>query len=209
MDREIQRAFKKCPFCGDTIVIEAVKCRYCGEWVDGRTTSSALAKYSNAQPVRHFLLLSIITVSFYNFYWFYRTWRQLREQEKWDISPGWRLVGLFIPILNLYLTYNLFKNIRDFASAKDCERLYSLGWMLIVWILISALASLPAPYWLMSLLIVLPMGVVQNVLNIYWTKTQPNLAMRTSLSKEQIVLLILGAVFWILFIIGYSSPEYF
>lgn len=209
MEREIQRAFKKCPFCAETIVIEAVKCRYCGEWIDKRATSRALAKYSDAQPVWQYVLLSIFTFSLYDLHWFYRTWKQLRDQENWDISPSWRLVGTFVPILNLVLIYDLFKHIRDYADAENCDGLFSPGWMLIGWIFFNALVYLPDPYWLISYLSIWPIGVIQNVLNAYWSKKQPTLAIRNNLSSRQIILLILGGIGWTLFIMGYASPEYY
>jgi hypothetical protein len=41
--RRLIRPPKKCPFCGSMIPSEAVKCRHCGEFVDGRPVASQAA----------------------------------------------------------------------------------------------------------------------------------------------------------------------
>ncbi len=214
MEQEITPATKKCPFCAEEIAPEAVKCRYCGEWLDGRVVrltplESALQRFSNAQPVWHFVLLSLVTFSLYQIYWFYRNWKQLRLYEGWDISSGWRTVGLFVPILNIFLIYNQFQYIRDFARVSECGRLFSPGWITLGWIFFNALAYLDDPFWFLAFLSVWPLGLVQSVLNSYWKKKQPGLVVKTKLSGGQIALLVIGGIFWILVLIGVFTPDPF
>lgn len=41
---------KTCPFCAERIQDEAIKCRYCGEFLDGRTVSAASASSGYIVP---------------------------------------------------------------------------------------------------------------------------------------------------------------
>jgi len=209
MENENKSTIKRCPFCAEDIAFEAVKCKHCGEWIDGRDNSRAFTKYSNAQPVWHYVLLSIFTCGLYDIYWFYRTWRQLRDTGNWDISPGWRLVGLFIPLLNLFLLYGLFNRIHDNARVEGFIVSITPGWMLFGWICLNALINLPDPYWLLSFFSVVLIGTYQKTLNKHWGVRQPYLAIRANLSAGQIIILILGGIWWILYIYSLTLPDPF
>lgn len=164
-------------------------------------------KFSNAQPVWHFVFLSIVTFGIYDIYWFYRNWKYLKVHKSLDISPGWRTAGLFVPIYGIVLAYRQLRDIRDFSKEAGIDKTYSPGWILFGWLILSALGRLPDPFWLLSFLSVWPLAVVQGVLNSYWEKEQSELPARTKFSGGQIALLVIGGIMLILALIGTFIPE--
>ncbi len=207
MNQENQPLTKKCLFCAEEILADAVKCKYCGEWLNKQATQSAGQQFSNAQPVWHFVLLTIVTLRIYEIYWFYRNWKHLKFHKDLDISPGWRTAGLFVPIYGIVLAYRQLRDIRDFSKEAGVDKTYSPGWILFGWLILTTLWRLPAPFWLLFFLSVWPLAVVQGYLNSYWEKWQPELIERKKFSGGEIALLIIGGIFLILVLIGIFIPE--
>ena len=42
---EVQSLLKKCPFCSEAILMDAKKCRYCGEFLDPQLKTSVSGRY--------------------------------------------------------------------------------------------------------------------------------------------------------------------
>lgn len=168
---------------------------------------SALQQFSNAQSLWHFVLLCIVTFGAYELYWFYHNWKHLKLHKNLDISPGWRTIGLSVPILNIVLIYRQLRDIRDFAKEtgrdtySSLDTYFSPGWIAFTWIFLTALALLPGIFSLLGYLSIWPLAKVQGVLNSYWKKEQPELIERTKFSGRQIALLVIGGIVWILLLI--------
>lgn len=182
------------------------------EFTNEQTKATAASRaesvqFSNALPVWKFVLLTVLTFSVYEIIWFNRNWRQLKAHKNLDIRPGLRTAGLFVPIYGLVLIYRQLSDIREFSKGVGLEKLFSPGSILLFWIIFSAAWKAPDPYWLISNLSVLPLTVVQGVLNSYWKNEQTGLAVRQGFSGGQIALLVIGAIVWVLVLIGMFVPE--
>jgi len=164
-------------------------------------------QYSNAVPIWQMVALSIATFGIYQVYWFYKNWKQLKAHHNLDIKPGWRTAGLFVPIWGLVLTYRQFEDIMEYAGRSGIEKVFSPGWMLVQYIVLTALWRLPDPYWLLSLFSIAPLTMVQETLNEYWKKEQPQLAVKTGFTGGQIALLIIGGIFFLLALVGLFAGE--
>ncbi|MDO8728005.1 MAG: TIR domain-containing protein [Candidatus Methanoperedens sp.] len=233
ISQQNQFGTKKCTFCEKEILADAIKCKYCHQWLNKQTdlqTSSEqiptkkqdeinkipieklnpkdiidssrllIPGYSNAQPIWHLIILSILTFGLYQIYWFYRNWKHLKINNHLDISPGWRTAGLLVPIYGFVLAYRQLREIRDFSKEVGVDKTYSPEWIIIVWIIVTSFILLPNQY---SFIFVLSVGailMVQGVLNSYWKKEQPALIERTNFSGREIAIAVIGEIFWIILI---------
>ena len=65
VDSGLKRNMKKCPFCAEVIQYEAIKCRWCNEFLDGRTATPPSGTSPSPKKLQHStgaLLLALATV---------------------------------------------------------------------------------------------------------------------------------------------------
>ncbi len=139
---------KKCPFCAEDILSDAVKCKHCGEWLNKQTVDSSTEQkkqekqeqFSKVVPTGKFIFLSVITFGIYELVWFYRNWKLLKEEKKLNISPFWR--AWFAPLW----AGSIARYIQEFLKEKNISCGYSPTMIGISYFVISILWKLPDPY---------------------------------------------------------------
>jgi hypothetical protein len=195
----------KCPFCVTAIPDGAVQCKSCGAWLrpeDWPTANPGLYP----QPISRLIALSIATFGLYNIYWFYRSWRQVSECTGKRMSPGWRTVGLFVPILGLVFIYDLFDDMQKILALKGMRPTIRAGWLLLLLIGCTLCWRLSEPLDLLGLLAFLPLAIAQSDMNRLWVAIWPGTASE-GMSALEIVILIVGGVLIMLVALGSLLPE--
>lgn len=196
---------KKCPFCAEDILSDAVKCKHCGEWlkkqtVDSSTEQKKQKQFSKVVPTGKFILLSVITFGIYELVWFYRNWNLLKEDKGLKISPFWR--AFFAP----FFAGSIAGHLQKYLKEKDSPCDYSPGMIGLSYFIIFILWRLPDPYWLISFFTFIPMLPLVNAMNSYWQKEEKNLALK-NFNWWQIILIVLAIIWLILGIVGTFMPE--
>jgi len=230
---ENKLSMKMCSFCAEEILADAVKCKHCGEWLNrqsaGQRTHPVVQQYSNAQPIWNLILLSILSFGIYEIYWFYRNWKHLKVHKNLNINPGWRTVGLLVPIYGIILIYRQFKDIDELLLKAKCKKFFyelSPGGATLSYVffnfLSARISNLPMKYTQITptgllavmifeivffLIAVWVLVDVQKMLNEFWEKEQPHFAIRTKFTNKEIAILLIGGVFWTIFLIGIFIPE--
>jgi hypothetical protein len=105
------------------------------------------------------VVMSLATFSIYPVFWFFRNWlllRRLRGQQVW---PFWRAV--FSPLF----AYSLFTQVRDDARSVGVEPRWEAGFLALTYFLCGLTGRMSDPYWLLALLVVVPLVEVQGTIN--------------------------------------------
>ncbi|MFT3844656.1 MAG: hypothetical protein QM725_06365 [Lacibacter sp.] len=153
--------------------------------------------------VNKFVLLSVLTGGLYELWWVYKAWRFFKEKDRLDIMPAMRA------IFSIFFLYSLFNRILDYSNEKGYTGNYSSGFLFIAFILSNLLAYLPDPFWLISLLSVFILLPPFKALN-YAKQNSTEFATveQEGFNTRQVVLILIGVVFWSLALAGLMMNDY-
>ncbi len=180
-------------------------------------------EFSQGQEIGTLVLLSVLTYGFYTIYWFYRNWKDIQHAHNRQLHPVLRTVGLFIPLLNIFLVAQQFKHRRALGKESGGTAYFAWIWTTIgflvlgytysfytVTAIMSSLSETPDKLTLLGMAIIdlitfgllgLLLAAAQRVLNEYWKKMEGHLATRHSLTAGEITWLVFGGMLWLLGII--------
>lgn len=145
------------------------------------------------------LVLSFCTLGLYQYYWFYKNWRGIRDRTNEDISPFWRA------FFAIFFCYQLFDRVRRHDPASPASGL-NAGALAAAWIILTLLWKLPDPYGLLVFFAIFALLPVQAAMNAVNHKAAPNHNPNTRFSAWNWVAVALGGPFFLLAVYGTFLP---
>jgi len=140
------------------------------------------------------VVMSVLTLGFYQIYWFYQQWRRVRDSGE-DVWPLPR------SIFGVIFCYPLFQRV--FQSARDVVApAAGPGSLAVAYVLLCISWKLPTPLDLISLLSVLPLTAVQRVANAVARRDFPQADPNSRLTPANWIGVALGGALLILVAYG-------
>ncbi|MEB3754744.1 DUF4234 domain-containing protein [Acinetobacter sp. MD2(2019)] len=147
--------------------------------------------------LKKFIFLSILTFGIYDIWWIFTAWRFFQQKDQLKIMPALR------SIFCIFFLYQLFNKIKKFSNETGHTQDYSSGLLFVGYIFTSMLYKLPDPFWLISFASIVFLIQPFQALNAAKIKSAAVMVIEgKSLSKPEIILIILFSIFWILVVLG-------
>jgi hypothetical protein len=147
------------------------------------------------------VVMSTVTFGIYEVYWFYKNWKLIKQRTDSDVMPFWRA---FFGIL---FCYSCFKEIKEVATSRGVSFPASPGWLAVLWAGLAISWRLPDPYWFVCWLTPLVLFPIQKTVNDLNTVVAPDHNPNARFSAWNIVMTVVGGIFFILAIIGAFLPS--
>ena len=146
-----------------------------------------------------FILLTFMSVGLYELWWIYKSWKFFKEKDSLDIQPALRAV------FAIFFLYSLFEKIKSFANQFGYGTSYSSVFLVVVIFVLNLLARLPHPYWIVGFGAVCCFIPPVNALNYAIKNSGQYTAVDGGYNSRQILIVVLGSIFWILAVIGFMT----
>jgi hypothetical protein len=89
---------------------------------------------------RKLVVMSIVTLGFYEVYWAYKNWQLIKSRDKSNIQPIWRAIFL------LFFFYPLVDKVKTVANSNGVSTNYSPLLITIVWVILRILSRVSSEF---------------------------------------------------------------
>jgi hypothetical protein len=167
------------------------------EALENSLQSNIKIETQNIISLNKFIFLSIISFGTYEIWWIYKSWKFFKQKDELDINP---IARAFFAII---FFNSLLNEILDYAQEKKYSGCYSPSFLFFGFLTSNLLARLPEPFWLISTLsfiFLIPPFKALNFAKL--NSTEFTVVEESKFSTRQIILIVIGAIFWGLVILG-------
>ena len=148
------------------------------------------------------LLMCVVSLGFYQIYWFYANWRLVKRRERSDLWPAPRA------IFGVFFCYALLERMRRYGRehAVPGAAAFSAGPLATLWIFGTLLWRLPGAWGLIGVVSWFVLLPVQSLVADINAKAAPDADRNARLSWLNWLLVVPGVLFFVLVLIGLLAP---
>ena len=159
-----------------------------------------------AQPVffpvsvSKLLVMFVCTFGLYQYYWFYQNWKLEQARSRKKMIPFWRAVfavGWAQPLFDRIARRAQDEGLRPGFSASPMGGLFAV---------LTLLVKLPDPYWLVTLLTIVPVLYVHRTATAINRKAAPDAPVNAKLSGLNILGVVIGGLLLLVVLLGTFLP---
>ena len=157
------------------------------------------------------ILVCVLSASFYIFYWFYLTWKQLRDVTGERHYPVWHAFALGVPIYGWFVVHRHLRTIKELQDKADIKTTLNIGTLMTLFIIGNVLAMGVARLEIVAVALVLDIISVllfafvlvrsQNNLNSYWEHIKGRQLAEARIGIGEVVFVLLGLAYWAMYLL--------
>ena len=200
-----------CTSCGTEVLADARFCQSCGSAL--ATPALARVERYRISPNR-IVVMSILSWSFYIFYWMYLTWKHYRDHTREVAYPVWHAMAVGVPIYGYFRAHAHARSFKELMTDAGVETTINPG-RVVFWVVVySGLAFIENQSLFSSeisqgaafvitmidiISVVIVIGILQHLqrnLNQYWDSVAGSPVANARIGVGEVIIAVLGVLAW-------------